>query len=200
MGSKLKRVDMFNPEEEPYSILFSLARYRFAGRLLNKIDSVLDVGCGVGTGTRYLKDFCSGVTGIDIDPDAVAKANQMYYTPMEHLHFYVMDAQHIDKRKLPLFNAIVSIDNIEHLMYPEDFVSDVYDMLPMGGMFVCGTPRKQDTPSRNKWHYEEFEPAVFYDLLESYFPRVFKFGMNEEVVSVFNVNTCWYLWGVALKL
>jgi len=199
---------MFNPEERPDSVLFHLARYRFVGRLLNKSDKVLDIGCGIGTGTHYLKDFCSSVIGIDVDSEAVIKAKSLYEN--DDIRFHAQDAEYLlydigcfdghwwMDYKSP--NVITSIDVIEHLEHPERFVEDVYEMLPESGVFICGTPRKQDIQLRNSWHHHEFEPDEFFELLESYFPRVFRFGMNEETVSVFNVDTCWYLWGVCIKL
>ena len=199
MENKLKRIEPFSPEENPNSVLFHYARYRFAGRMLSKKDRVLDVGCGVGSGTHFLTEFCDMITGIDIDPEVIKKASSTYWK-LPQLHFHVMDAQDIIKTSIPSFNVIVSIDNIEHLENPEYSVFHAYEILPVGGMFICGTPRKQDIPLRNSWHNHEFEADDFFELLETHFPRVFRFAMNEETVSVFNVNTCWYLWGIGIKL
>ena len=154
MGKKLRRLDMFDLSENLHSVLFHLARYRFAGRLLNKNDNVLDIGCGNGVGTRFLKDFCSGVIGIDIDPDAVAQAGSLF-EDISDLYFYTADAENLYDFDPPyIYDVIVSIDVIEHLEHPEKLIQGVDALLEQGGVFICGTPRKQDTPSRNKGHYD----------------------------------------------
>jgi 2-polyprenyl-3-methyl-5-hydroxy-6-metoxy-1,4-benzoquinol methylase len=199
MDYKTKRVDIYDKKEGMYSILYHLARYRFVGRMLSFTDSALDIGCGYGSGSRYLREFCRRVTGIDVDGEAVARANTDYM--ITNLNFFTCDVADLEDRfaEWPEFNVITSVDVLEHVSDPEMMVRDCYEILPKGGLFICGTPRKQELAERNTWHNHEFKPTEFYALMEAYFNRVFRFAQNEETVSVFNPETAWYLWAVCVK-
>ena len=48
------------------SLLIRLARYKFVVRMLQKTDTVLDIGCSTGLGTLFLAQNCKSVRGIDI--------------------------------------------------------------------------------------------------------------------------------------
>ncbi len=66
----------FQALNNPRHLLFTLARYKFAAKMLPwdiGVD-VLELGCGEGLGTLMLYDNRHRVVAVDFDEDAIAHA------------------------------------------------------------------------------------------------------------------------------
>jgi len=72
-----------------------LCKYRFAEMFCENSD-VLDVGCGAGFGSFALAAGAKSVLGVDVDPDAVGWARQMYYDV--NLEYRVADIRKLQGR------------------------------------------------------------------------------------------------------
>ena len=140
-----------------------LGRYEFAARFLRK-GRVLDIACGVGYGTRVLATQSPGdvsVLGIDVSPSAIEYARRRYGG--NGAEFRACDAMRFSEPEG--FDAIVSLETIEHLEDPEAFVGRLVGMLRPGGVLVASVPT---TPSvdLNPHHLHDFSQASFRRLVQ----------------------------------
>jgi SAM-dependent methyltransferase len=142
-----------------------IQRYEFAARRLRDAHSVLDIACGVGYGSRLLKDFLPAamVTGVDCSAEAIDYATARY--ARAGLSFVVADAMAFEGGP---FDAVVSLETIEHLPDPEKFVErSAAKLLRPGGIFVGSVPV---TPSMdaNPHHLHDFTASSFSKLLAAH--------------------------------
>jgi SAM-dependent methyltransferase len=141
-----------------------IERYEFAARKLRDAKSILDIACGVGYGSRLLKDSLPAalVTGVDSSADAIEYANDRYALP--GLTFRVADGMTFDDGP---FDAVVSLETIEHLPDPQRFIQRVTTrLLRPSGIFIGSVPV---TPSMdaNPHHLHDFTARSFRKLLTS---------------------------------
>jgi 2-polyprenyl-3-methyl-5-hydroxy-6-metoxy-1,4-benzoquinol methylase len=137
-------------------------RYRFFAERYAGLD-VLDAACGVGYGSALIAGCgAKSVTGVDIDPEAVAYADKHFgragtsyaVTPVEQL------------RSLgKTFDLVVSFETIEHVREPKVFLREVASVLRPGGRFICSTPNLdfagKDADYANPYHLSEMSFADF---------------------------------------
>jgi len=140
-----------------------LDRYRFAAAELTAPRRILDMACGVGYGSHLLAQRYPDATvvGVDLSAEAVGYARDRYQLP--NLTFVAADAM----RYLAdaTFDAVVSLETIEHLPDPEAFLRHVTrTLLASKGMFVGSVPT---TPSvdANPHHLTDFSERSFRRLL-----------------------------------
>jgi SAM-dependent methyltransferase len=141
-----------------------IARYEFGARNLRDASSILDIACGVGYGSRLLKHSLPAamVIGVDSSAEAIDYANARYARP--GLSFVVADAMTFEGGP---FDAVVSLETIEHLPDPEQFVDRAAArLLRPGGAFIGSVPV---TPSMdaNPHHLHDFTGRSFGKLLAS---------------------------------
>lgn len=166
----------------PYFILqSSLARYAWVGQLGLEGNSVLEVGCGSGYGTRYLLDQgAREVVGGDPSARAIAYAVQHY--GKGRLHFLCLDGLRLPFRARA-FDLVLSLEVLEHVSNAEALVAECHRVLKDNGTFICSTPNKaassadRRTP-RARYHVREFYPGELRALLEHYFGEVSLHGMD----------------------
>jgi 16S rRNA (adenine1518-N6/adenine1519-N6)-dimethyltransferase len=72
---------------------------------LNKDDTVLDIGAGLGFLTRFLTDKCRTVVAVEVDTRLVAALNEQ----LEDLNNVKVISGNVLKAQLPTFNKVVSI-------------------------------------------------------------------------------------------
>ena len=145
------------------SIEIHMARYRFASENLvgNK---VLDIACGCGFGTALMAQAHpdKAFTGVDIDPQAIEYARSTYTA--ENLNFVCADA--LDWKE-GSYDAIVSLETIEHLPTPATFVENIVSLLSDGGRVIASVPV---TPScdGNPHHLHDFTRRSFNTLFSQH--------------------------------
>ena len=130
-----------------------LQRYEFASKFA-KGPAILDIACGVGYGSCLLADRAgptATVTSVDIDPAAIAIANSRYRHPQ--VTYLTDDCTKFQKPGF--FDAIVSLETVEHLPTPGAFIQRMAENLKPGGTFVMSVPI---TPSVdfNPHHLQDF--------------------------------------------
>jgi 2-polyprenyl-3-methyl-5-hydroxy-6-metoxy-1,4-benzoquinol methylase len=169
----------------PRHLLFSLSRYKFAAKLLpmNALVSVLELGCGEGLGTMMLAERGHKVLGVDFDEDAVAHASETLSRP--NVSFRQSDFL---GQKFGEFDAVVSLDVIEHIAEPHDarFLETVTSNLAGSGFCLIGTPNDTASQYASKCsqigHVNLFTAEKLDALMRRHFQNVFLFGMNDEIV------------------
>ena len=145
------------------------ARYIFAGQFV-KNKRVLDVACGTGIGTSYLRKAGSEVCiGIDIDRSAIEYARATY----RDCTFEEGDAS-----SLPLpdrsVDVVVSFETVEHITNPAAFLTECKRVLRDGGFLICSTPNREMVRwnANNPYHTREFTVAEFTELFGGIFSDV----------------------------
>ena len=147
-------------------------RYCLARDLCPGLD-VLDVASGEGYGSSVLANVARSVTGVDIDPAAIAHARTTYGA--ENLRFVQGSA--LD---LPLSDAsveaVVSFEALEHVREQARFMAEVKRVLRPGGKLIVSTPERAVYSARgepvNKYHLLELTVAEFDSLLRANFRHV----------------------------
>lgn len=161
--------------DENYWFRRHVVAYRFAARLVAG-RRVLDAGCGEGYGTELLASSARTVTGIDLEHPVLARAGARYGSTRFALGNLV---------GLPFasasFDAVVSLQVIEHLHSPVDFLAECRRVVRPGGLLVLATPNRLTfTPEgavRNLFHTVEFSPPELRATLARSFSEVELFGV-----------------------
>jgi SAM-dependent methyltransferase len=138
-----------------------LRRYRLAQRYVVG-RQVLDAACGVGYGSAMLRS-ASGhpVVAVDYKYEVLLYAHHRYGTP--GIHFVQAD---LDRFDWPdgAFDAVVSLETIEHLRDPVGFVRRVWRRLPPAGVFAVSSPIVK-TLAEDPWHRHEWDEREFRNLI-----------------------------------
>ena len=71
MNSGYEKLGLMNSKvwsEDPKRLIFTLSRYKFVSKMFNGIDSVLEIGCGDGFGSKIVNQTVKNLTISDYDP------------------------------------------------------------------------------------------------------------------------------------
>ncbi len=146
---------------------YAMARDAVAGK------DVLDIACGEGYGSALLAQTARSVTGVDVDPKAVAHAEAKYgganarFLHGECVAIPVGDAS---------VDVVVSFETIEHISEHEIFLSEIRRVLRPGGLVLISTPEREnyDTTqtTANPFHVREMSGEEFHALLKNRFAHV----------------------------
>ena len=147
-------------------------RYCLARDLCQGFD-VLDIASGEGYGSSMLANIARSVTGVDVDPQAIAHASTTYDREnLRFIHGSVLD--------LPLddasVDAVVSFETLEHVREHGRFMAEVKRVLRPGGRLIVSTPERMIYSALsepvNKYHVLELTIAEFDSLLRANFKNV----------------------------
>jgi 2-polyprenyl-3-methyl-5-hydroxy-6-metoxy-1,4-benzoquinol methylase len=149
--------------------------------------AVVDAGCGIGIGTYRLSQEALGTLGIDINPESISFAKQMYESPT--LKFEVVDLLKETPRPLATADVVCCIEVIEHL---KD-----YDQLLKGlkqfqddkrrTVYFISSPNRnsekigKDHPN-NEYHVREWTAGEFYAVLTKHFKNVVLYASDKPNV------------------
>jgi SAM-dependent methyltransferase len=157
-----------------------LARYRFAIPYVAG-KAVLDIGCGVGWGSRLLLDEggAAAVTGVDIFTPAIEYAEQHFSGPT-----YLVG----DMAALPVPDAsvdvVVCFEALEHVHDHQAVLAEVQRVLRPDGLFFVSSPNPDVYPEGNAYHLHEVKPDELRHSIASAFPHVRLFYQELLVASV----------------
>jgi len=155
-----------------------IGRYRYAVKRVG--ERVLDLGCGLGYGTRMIFDKSKkDVIGMDISADAIEYAKKNYPGPK-----YVVGSA----EKLPFsdayFDSVIAFEIIEHVDDPDRVLAEISRVLKPKGRLFISTPNPKHFrhmllhylagapwPAQaypNKYHKKEFAYDEFIALLKGH--------------------------------
>lgn len=104
---------------------------------LNRLGAhrVFDLGCGNGSTAHHLHQLGYDVTGVDPSTEGVAQAQQLEGIRIEQGSGYD-DLASI----YGTFDAVISLEVVEHLYAPRDFARTLYNLVEPGGAAIVSTP------------------------------------------------------------
>jgi 2-polyprenyl-3-methyl-5-hydroxy-6-metoxy-1,4-benzoquinol methylase len=97
---------------------------------------VFELGCGNGSFAKIIRDHGYAVTAIDTSIDGIKLARCSF----PGIAFHHGSAYADLSKKFGKFNAVVSLEVIEHIFEPRKYVATVYELLEHGGAAIISTP------------------------------------------------------------
>jgi len=144
---------------------FHRARYEFARRYAQG-RSVADIACGLGYGSRILRDAgAKTVTGMDLCRDAIHYARSQH--GLGGITFMVTDATRISVSDSS-FDVITSFETIEHVPSTYEFLTELARVLRPDGTLIVSSPNDWGLTNHHchSWTPFEFmaEVAAFFEI------------------------------------
>lgn len=173
----------FNLRQDPKRLAFVLSRYKFAAKMACAGRDVLELGCSEGIGAPILAEHATGYTGVDMDGDAVATAQQNWGN--DRVRF--IDDDFLGKT-YGRFGAVVSLDVVEHIAPAAEagYFDTLAANLTDGGVAVIGTPNVTAdawaSPMSKAGHINLFDAPRLVAAMARVFHNVFQFGLNDEMM------------------
>jgi SAM-dependent methyltransferase len=150
---------------ESESLRLHMERYEFALRHLRP-GRVLDIACGVGYGTAFLAEQSkhkSQFIGVDCAVDAIGYARQCFSS--DDVEYVLADA--LSYHDSAGFDSVVSLESIEHMADPGEFVDHLVSLLAPGGTLIASVPTTLSTDG-NPHHLHDFTEKTFRDLFTAH--------------------------------
>lgn len=116
----------------------------YIDKYLKKTDTILEVGCGLGTNIKRLKKLGYRIFGIDKDKSVCNLGNDIYNVDVKELAFYA-----------GVYDIIYAIHFLEHLKNPMKFINDSYTALTKSGKLILELPNA-DEPLLSIYNNTEF--------------------------------------------
>lgn len=145
------------------TVKLHMDRYSFAASFITK-GHVLDMACGAGYGAYAIatekESSLQSITAVDIDETSITYAKQRYAHQL--ISFVEADAMKFGEQGF--YDAIISLETIEHLPHPAEFIKHLHNILKEDGKLICSVPV---TPSvdANPYHLNDFTERSFGQLL-----------------------------------
>ena len=161
-----------------------LCRYLFAQVLLDDA-VVLDMGSGVGYGSKLLAAKAQSVIGVDIVEECIRYAVKKY--PGQNINYLVADGHYIPLTSQSV-DAIVSFELMEHLKDQSSHLVELDRVLKPEGFLIISTPNRvfytKERKEINPFHTHEFDFQEFVTFLKTTFPCVNIYFQN-HIESLF---------------
>lgn len=146
-GERLKAKNLHQVEKK------SLERYRYA-RKYCRGKKVLDAACGCGYGSYILSRVAKRVLALDYSKEAIDFANKWWLA--KNIKYCCFNLNQ-DLTTLGKFEAIVSLETVEHLKTPIlKTCRKFYELLSFGGLLILSHPEKEVSP-KQKSHRSSLE-------------------------------------------
>jgi 2-polyprenyl-3-methyl-5-hydroxy-6-metoxy-1,4-benzoquinol methylase len=108
------------------------SEYHEAAKFINPSDSILEIGCGEGLFTDFIK--YKGYTGLEFSDNAIAKATQKGLTVLkESLETHA-------NKNVEKYDAVCYFQVLEHVKNPGSFIKESLQCLKHGGRLIIAVP------------------------------------------------------------
>ena len=203
----LGRVAYARWRKDPKSFLFTLARYKFVSKLIEGKENVMEVGCGDGFMSPLVSRSVNTLLLTDYDPlfvqDAQANCKSNNQENVECSTFDFSQQPFPSK-----FDAIYALDVLEHIQpgaTEHRFILNISHSLKQGGVCIFGMPTSASQllipdAQRDPGHINCKTGNELRQTMLKYFPTVFLFSMNDEVVHTGNSDMAYYIFGVGIHV
>lgn len=99
---------------------------------------ILDLGCGNGFVASRLAELGHDVTGIDAATDGIKIARATYpWVNFQRGSIYEREWPSVTDDS---FDCVISLEVVEHLLYPKDLFEKSYRVMRSGGHLILSTP------------------------------------------------------------
>lgn len=158
-------------------LAYHLAAQRVKGQ-------VLEIGTGEGYGISIISSKADSFLTID------KFAKNIDLTPYSNVSFRQMNVPPLAGLGDNTFDFVISFQVIEHIEDDAEFLKEIHRVLKPGGQFICTTPNKPMSITRNPWHVREYTVEELQALMTSIFSRVETNGIvgNKTVMDYFEQN------------
>lgn len=171
--------------DDPKRLTFTLARYKFAAKMLAGRKSVLEVGCADAFASRIVAQEVEKLTVTDFDQVFIRDVeNRMSDRWKFECHVHNM----LDGPMPGAYDGVYALDVLEHIK-PEDeeqFIRNMLSPLAKSGVAVLGMPSLESqvyaSSVSKEGHVNCKSMPDFKAFMESHFENVFMFSMNDEVL------------------
>jgi SAM-dependent methyltransferase len=182
----LREVERIDDSMPKHYFSEHLARYAFIRDKLPP-GRVLDLGCGVGYGCRFICENTTTLVALDISLGAVRTGRSLYHHPK--IKYLAATGQNLPFTN-ESFDAVISFEVIEHISeeHQSVYLAEIFRVLTHNGVAFISTPNRQFTSGRaNPYHLKEFYLNELKDTLAKYFRRAGIFGQtcNSAAASVY---------------
>ena len=187
-GERLIKDDYLSTLSGYVIYLIHAASYTFAETYC-KGKRVLDFGCGTGYGSAKISESATNVFAVDISPDAIEYARNLYSSL--NIKFETISPNAL----LPLpdnsIDIVISFQVIEHVFDTTAYLAEAARVLTVDGLLLLITPDRrsrllQHQKPWNRWHIKEYDPASLQHLIEPNFDvrEILAMGATPEVYRI----------------
>jgi 2-polyprenyl-3-methyl-5-hydroxy-6-metoxy-1,4-benzoquinol methylase len=121
-------------------------RYEFAKQFINKENTVLDIACGTGYGSKIISSNCKYIIGVDISNEAIQYAINKYKS--RNAEFFIGDFFENKFTK----DIVVSFETIEHIS--NHSINEILDQLISYCKYILiGSVPFKEVEGNNPYHY-----------------------------------------------
>lgn len=194
---QLGGMNAYRWEADPKLVGITLARYKFAAKLLEGKSRVLEIGCADGFGSRVVRQHVGHLTAVDIDPASIreAKRNMSEKWPIDFVRADLMDWNQ-------KFDGVYALDVLEHVPPGSEERSLLGSMCRMAPVAVIGMPSLESQPYASsvsrQGHVNCLSGRDLKELLGIFWKNVFVFTMNDEQLGMSFYPMAGYLLALAV--
>jgi len=159
--------------------------YAFCKKFI-KNKTVIEIGCGSGSGAYMLASFAKNVIGIDNDILTINENSRRH--KKDNLAFQCYDIRSLEKNTFKnKADVAISLQVIEHLPDPNDLLKKIKLLLKKDGVFILSTPNGlTQSYNENPYHYKECSRGELLQLLLRYFKFVEIYGLcGDSLVNAY---------------
>ncbi|MEW6671023.1 MAG: class I SAM-dependent methyltransferase [Thermodesulfobacteriota bacterium] len=102
----------------------------------DKDKNIFELGCGNGSVANFLYNKGYKVTGVDPSKEGIVIANKKF----PHINLKLGSCYDDLQKNYGQFNAVISLEVIEHVFEPHKYAACVFDLLKDGGSAIISTP------------------------------------------------------------
>lgn len=178
----------FNWVDDPFRLLFSLARYKFVAKMLSGLDSVLEIGCADGFGSYLVSKRVKRLTAMDIDSELVNSAIKTVGRYSTNISFRCGDICDRGFLQQEAFDGVYLLDVLEHIDPKNEdyFLRSIVNRLKINGTLIIGLPslesQKYASQLSTMGHINCKTQNDLEILCKRFFHNVYLFGANDEVI------------------